>query len=103
MIYELRIYTCKPGTVGQILDMWEKEGQQMLAPYFKLKGQWVAESGICNRIYSLWEFEDMNHRNEMRRQLLKHPGFMEYLERCRACYEEQEAIFLSPTRLSPMA
>ncbi|WP_309384364.1 NIPSNAP family protein [Cerasicoccus frondis] len=102
MIYELRIYTCHPGAVAKVLAMWQEEGQEMLAPYFNLKGQWVSESGTCNQIYSLWEFEDMNHRNEMRRQLLQHPGFMDYLERCRAHYVSQEAIFLRPTDLSPL-
>ena len=102
MIYELRIYTCVPGSVDKVLRMWESEGQLMLKPYFTLKGQWVAESGVCNQIYSLWEFETMDHRNEMRKQLLKHPGFMDYLERCRAYYVKQESIFLSPTAISPM-
>lgn len=102
MIYELRIYTCRAGTLEHVLQMWESEGRAMLEPYFKMVGQWTALSGIANRIYTLWEFRDLNHREEARAALLKHPGFAEYLARCRECYAEQEAIFLSPTVLSPL-
>jgi len=103
MIYELRIYTCHPGTVSKVLEMWEKEGQAMLEPYMKMVGQWTTESGVANRIHTLWEFRDMNHRQQAREALLKHPGFAEYLARCRECYVAQEAIFLTPTSLSPLA
>lgn len=102
MIYELRTYTCYPGTVPKILEMWQKRGKVMLDPYFKMAGQWISETGTANQIITLWEFEDMNHRQEMRSQLLKHPGFMEYLAECRQYYVTQTAQFLSPTILSPI-
>ena len=102
MIYELRIYTCRPGTIELVLNMWEHEGKVMLDPYFKMVGQWTTISGITNQIYTLWEFNDLNHRQAARIALLKHPGFKEYLVRCREYYIQQEAIFLSPTFLSPL-
>lgn len=102
MIYELRIYTCKPGTCDIVLSKWEKEGKAMLAPYFHMVGQWVAISGELNQIYTLWQFTDLNHRREARRNLLKHPGFAGYLADCRSYYIRQECIFLEPTELSPI-
>ena len=102
MVYELRIYTCKPGAVERVLTLWEQEGKAMLDLYFKMAGQWTTISGITNRIYTLWEFTDLNHREEARKQLLLHPGFDAYLARCRDLYVEQEAIFLNPTTLSLM-
>lgn len=102
MIYELRIYTCKPGSVAKVLDMWKNEGQAMIEPYMKMVGQWTSESGTANQIYTLWEFEDLNHRQRAREALLKHPGFAEYLARARENYVQQEVIFLSPTELSPL-
>lgn len=74
----------------------------MLEPYFRMVGQWTAETGVLNRIYTLWEFRDLNHRQEARRNLMRHPGFLDYLARCRACYVEQESVFLTPTPLSPL-
>jgi hypothetical protein len=102
MIYELRIYTCRPGTIELVLNLWEQEGKIMLDPYFKMVGQWTTISGITNQIYTLWEFNDLNHRQAARIALLNHPGFKEYLTRCREYYIQQEAIFLSPTILSPL-
>lgn len=99
MIYELRIYTCKPGTASRVLEMWKNEGQAMIEPHMKLVGQWTAESGIGNQIYTLWEFQDFDHRQRARAALLQHPGFGAYLARCREFYVQQESIFLSPTEL----
>lgn len=102
MIYELRVYTCIPGTVEKVLAMWEQEGKQMLDLYFKMTGQWTSMSGTVHQIYTLWEFKDLNHWEEAREKLLKHPGFAEYLSRCRALYTSQESVFLKSTALSPI-
>jgi hypothetical protein len=85
-----------------VLEMWESEGRSMIDQYFSMVGQWTSETGTLNRIFTLWQFRDMQHRNEAREKLLQHPGFSEYLARCRAMYVEQEAHFLSPTTLSPL-
>lgn len=102
MIYELRIYTCYPGKMDLVLAMWHEEGKAMLDPYFKMVGQWTGTSGVCNQIYTLWEFRDLNHRESARAALMKHPGFASYLEHCRKYYIKQESTFLSPTMLSPL-
>lgn len=102
MIYELRIYTCKPGSVARVLDMWKTEGQAMIEPYMKMVGQWTGESGVTHQIYTLWEFEDFDHRLRAREALFRHPGFAEYLARVREHYIQQEAFFLLPTEISPL-
>lgn len=102
MIYELRIYTCIPGTVTNVLEMWQQRGQAMIAPFMKMVGQWTAESGTANQIYTLWEFDDMNHRQQARKQLLQQPDFVEYLAECRKYYVKQEVTFLTPTAMSPI-
>ena len=99
MVYELRIYTCRPGTARIVLEMWKNEGQAMIEPYMKMVGQWRSESGIGDKIYTLWEFEDYDQRQQARANLLQHPGFGPYLNKCRHYYVQQEAIFLSPTEL----
>lgn len=102
MIFELRVYTCHPGTVATVLDMWQRQGQAMIEPYMKMVGQWTTESGTANQIYTLWAFADLNQRQQARRALLAHPGFAEYLAECRQYYQKQESVFLSPTALSPL-
>ena len=59
MIFELRIYTCRPGTVSTVLEMWQQQGQPMIEPYMKMVGQWTSESGTANQIYTLWAFADL--------------------------------------------
>lgn len=102
MLYELRIYTCHPGTVATVLKMWAEEGQKMIAPYMDMVGQWTAESGTVNQIYTLWRFNDFDHRQRARAALLAVPEFSAYLDIVRQYYVTQEVVFLSPTALSPM-
>jgi hypothetical protein len=102
MIYELRIYTCRPGSVDTVLKMWQQQGQAMIAPHMKMVGQWTAESGVVNQIYTLWEFETFEHRQQARAALLADEAFVTYLNECRKHYEKQEVVLLSPTSLSPL-
>lgn len=102
MVYELRIYKCKPGSVGIVLDMWKNEGQEMISKYMKMTGQWVAETGTVNEIYTIWEFESFDQRDIARKELLKDERFIPYLKKCRAYYLSQEVTFLKPTELSPL-
>lgn len=102
MIYELRIYTCRPGTMERVLHLWETEGRAMIEPYLTMAGQWSATTGVVNRLFTLFQFRDLQHREDARAALLRHPGFAAYLARCRECYLEQESILLAPTALSPL-
>lgn len=102
MLYELRIYTCRPGTVATVLKMWQETGQALIAPYMKMVGQWTSESGTLSQIYTLWEFRDFDHRQTARAALLADPLFADYIAEVRTYYVEQEAVFLSPTPLSPI-
>lgn len=102
MLYELRIYTCRPGSVATVLKMWQESGQALIEPHMKMVGQWTSETGIANQIYTLWEFRDYDHRQAARAALLADPVFAAYIAEVRTHYVEQEVIFLSPTALSPI-
>ncbi len=102
MLYELRIYTCKPGTMEIVLDLWQRQGQAMIDPHMKMVAQWTALSGTMHRIFTVWEFQSLEHRNRARAALIASPGFAEYLAKCRDHYVEQEVTFLSATPLSPI-
>lgn len=102
MLYELRIYTCKPGSVNTVLDMWKNQGQDMISKYMKMTGQWVAESGTVNQIYTIWEFDSYDDRSRARENLLKDEKFISYLKKCRENYISQEVVLLNPTEISPL-
>lgn len=102
MLYELRIYTCKPGSVNTVLEMWDREGKTLIEPYMEMVGQWTSESGTANQIFTLWRFESFETRLQSRAALLSNEQFAEYLTRARAYYERQEVVFLGPTAISPL-
>ena len=102
MVYELRIYHCKTGSVQTVLDMWTERGQEMITPHMEMVGQWTNETGTLNAIYTIWKFKDWEDRRQARENLLKEPGFAEYLREARSHYVSQESVFLSPTALSPL-
>ena len=81
MLYELRTYTCKQGTVADVakaastisLDIRKDD-------YGKLEGYWITEIGPLNQVVHMWSYKDLNQRAEMRAALSKNPRWgAEYL------------------------
>lgn len=70
MIHELRIYTVKPGTVPEFLKLAEERAMPIRGEnYGRLVGYWFTEFGPLNQIFHLWEFDDLNARQELRAAL----------------------------------
>ena len=74
MIYEVRTYTLKPGTVpeaekrfGEVLQHREK--------YSPLGAFWHTELGPLNQIIHVWPYENLQHRFETRTQAMKDPNW----------------------------
>ena len=65
MIYEIRTYTLKPGTV----DVYEErfaEGLPVREKYSKLGAFWHTEIGPLNQVIHVWPYEDLRQREEVR-------------------------------------
>lgn len=65
MIYEMRTYTLKPGTVSEFEDRFEKR-HPYREKYSKLGGFWHTEFGPLNQVIHIWMYEDLNQRLEAR-------------------------------------
>ncbi len=70
MIYDLRTYTVRPGTMAKQLALYEKHGfaaqtKNLGAPLF----YGVVETGDVNSYIHLWQYEDAADR-ELRRSAL---------------------------------
>jgi hypothetical protein len=102
MLYELRIYTCRPGSRDAVLKLWEERGQAMIDRHIEMVGQWTPDSGNPNEIYTLWRFRSWEERKQARQVLVNDPDFAKYLSEVRAHYLEQRVTFLTPSKLSPM-
>ena len=71
-IYEFRTYTLKPGTVAQA----EKNFGEALPNRIKvspLAAFWHTEMGPLNQIIHVWEYENLQHRADVRTQSV--PGW----------------------------
>ena len=65
MIFEMRTYLLKPGTVPQAEQAFaDKIAERVkLSP---LAGFWRTEVGTLNQIIHIWTYKDINERNEIR-------------------------------------
>jgi len=65
MIFEMRTYLLKPGTVPQAEQAFaDKIAERVkLSP---LAGFWRTEVGQLNQIIHIWSYKDINERNEIR-------------------------------------
>jgi hypothetical protein len=71
-IYEFRTYTLKPGTVAQ----FEKNFEEALTQRIKvspLSAFWHTEIGPLNQVIHVWEYENLQHRSDVRSQQI--PGW----------------------------
>ncbi len=97
MIYELRIYTTRPGIQAKYLDIVGNIGMRIRGNNFgKLVGAWTSDIGQLNEYYHLWEYEDLNERTRLRGALQKAPGWQdEYLAASRGMVVAQRNMLLN--------
>ena len=70
MIYELRTYTLKPGTVIEAAKTAGTIGRDVRGDnYGKLEGYWMTEIGPLNQVMHLWSYPDLNERAKLRAAL----------------------------------
>ena len=70
MIYEMRTYTLKPGTVAEFERRWAPliEGRQRLSP---LGALWHTEIGPLNEMIHVWPYESLEERDRIRAQAVE--------------------------------
>ena len=55
MIYELRTYTVKPGTLGEMVKAASTVSRDIRKDdYGKLEGYWSSEIGALNQVMHMW-------------------------------------------------
>ena len=71
MIFEIRTYQLKPGTVPNAVQAFADkiENRVKLSP---LAGFWHTEVGELNKIIHIWPYKDINERNEIRAKAEAH-------------------------------
>ena len=70
MIYELRTYTLKPGTTGDMVKAASTVSLEIRRDdYGKLEGYWWTDIGPLNQVMHLWSYPDLNERSRLRGEL----------------------------------
>ena len=94
MIYEMRTYTLQPGMVPEFLNRFEKSLEDRLKKS-KLTAFFYTESGAgeLNQVIHIWEYEDADHRMEIRKSLNDMPNWPPPV---RDLVVKQESRLMSP-------
>lgn len=74
MIYEVRTYTLKPGSVAQ----WEANFCAALpsrTKHSELAGLWHTEIGPLNQVVHIWPYDDLQQRTEIRAKASQEPDW----------------------------
>ena len=104
MIYELRTYTVKPGTIGEMVKAASTVSREIRKnDYGKLEGYWSTEIGPLNQVMHLWSYSDLNERTRLRGELAKNPRWNnEYIPLIRPLLVRQDIRLLNAIR-APVA
>ena len=72
MIYELRTYTLKPGSVPEFEERFAKR-KPLREKHSKLGGFWHTEFGPLNQVVHIWPYENLQHRQDVRDAMAQDP------------------------------
>ena len=82
MIFDVRTYTCKPGTIKKHLALYEEHG---LKPQTKHLGQPVlyghVETGDVNSYVHVWAYESAGDREAKRAAMWADPEWLAYTQK----------------------
>ena len=104
MIYELRTYTVRPGTLGDMIKAASTVSHDIRKnDYGKLEGYWSTEIGPLNQVLHMWSYNSFDERALMRAELAKNPRWTsEYIPLIRPLLVRQDVRLLSALK-APVA
>lgn len=70
MIYEVRTYTLRPGTVAEFEERFAKR-QPLREKHSKLGAFWHTDFGPLNQVIHVWPYEDLQQRTAVREAMAK--------------------------------
>jgi hypothetical protein len=100
MIYELRTYTLKQGSLPDVVKASSTVSREIRKDdYGKLEGYWLTEIGPLNQVMHLWSYESLNERARLRVELSKNPRWgAEYVPLIRPNLMRQDIRLLNAVK-----
>ena len=103
MIYEMRTYRMRVGTVPAYLKLVEEEGIAVQTSHLgHLVGYFSSDIGALNEIVHIWAYADLEDRENRRAALAADPRWQVFLPKIQALIEEMENKILKPAAFSPL-
>ena len=104
MIYEMRTYRLRTGTLPAYLKLVGEEGIAIQKSHLgTLVGYFFSEIGPLNQIVHIWAFAGLDDRETRRAELAADPRWQEFLPKIQALIEVMENKILKPTAFSPLS
>lgn len=97
MIFEMRTYLMKPGSIPQVEETFGV-GLAPRAKLSRLAGFWRTEVGTLNQIIHVWPYNDLNERDRIRAEAIKSGVWPVKIQ---DSILEMEAKILHPAPFSP--
>lgn len=102
MIVEKRTYTFHPGKLQEFLALYEAEGLKLHTRYLPLLGYFVSEIGTLNQVVTMWGYDSLQQRDDLRTQLYADPEWIAFGPKTTAFIQRMETMILKPTHFSPI-
>ncbi len=102
MIIEKRTYTLLPGMMPAFLALYEAEGLALHTKYLPLLGYFTSDIGPLNQVITLWGYDSMAQREELRTQLYADPAWIAFGPKTTHVIQKMESAILKPTSWSPI-
>ena len=97
-IYEMRVYTYKPGSMPEVINRWAAAIPHR-EEYSPLAAAMSSEIGDLNKWIHIWPYKDLNDRAKVRAEALKNPNWP---PQTREFLVKQENKLMVPASFSPM-
>src|SRR5690606_41396491 len=97
MIYEIRTYTLRPGTMAEVLERWA-EAYPAREQYSHLAGFFRTEIGPLNEVIHIWPYADLEERARIRAEAARDPAWPPRTDEFIANEEVED---LTPSPLPP--
>lgn len=102
MLIEKRTYTLYPGKMQDFLAIYEAEGLALHTKYLSMVGYFTTDIGPLNQIITMWRYESMQQREDLRAQLYADPAWIAFGPKTTDYIQTMETVILKPTRFSPL-
>jgi hypothetical protein len=81
MLYDLRTYTCRPGTIGAHLELYAREGFAIQSRHLGQPLLYAqTETGALNSYVHIWVYQSADDRAKRRGALAVDPEWKAYLK-----------------------